>query len=184
MSGAASGARRRVLPLAVALLLGAMSPVGAQEVGRVFRDCGNCPEMLVVPSGSYTMGSPASEAGRFDDEGPLHRVTIGYTLAVGVYEVTFAEWDGCVDAGGCAGVPARGRGLGPREPAGDQCELGGCAGIRPVVVAGDGRALPAVERVGVGVCGTCGDGDGAVLGGERVGAVPVREWTRCCRVEG
>ena len=38
-----------------------------------------------------------------------------------------------------------------------------------------GEELPAVERVGVGVCGTGGDDDGAVLGGERVGAVPVRE---------
>ena len=71
--------------------------------GRVFRDCGTCPEMVVVPSGSYMMGSPASEAGRADDEGPRHRVTIGYTLAAGVYEVTFAEWDACVGAGGCGG---------------------------------------------------------------------------------
>ena len=37
--------------------------------GREFRDCGTCPEMVVVPSGSYMMGSPASEAGRADDEG-------------------------------------------------------------------------------------------------------------------
>ena len=49
------------------------------------------------------MGSPASEAGRDDDEGPRHRVTIGYPLAVGVYEVTFAEWNACVSAGGCGG---------------------------------------------------------------------------------
>ena len=72
--------------------------------GRVFRDdCAGCPEMVVVPSGSYMMGSPASEAGRNGREGPRHRVTIGYPLAVGVYEVTFAEWDACVRAGGCAG---------------------------------------------------------------------------------
>ena len=71
--------------------------------GRRFRDCGECPEMVVVAPGSYMMGSPASEAGRYDDEGPVHRVTIGYTLAVGVYEVTFAEWDACVGAGGCGG---------------------------------------------------------------------------------
>ena len=69
--------------------------------GRVFRDCAACPEMVVVPAGSFTMGSPASEKGRWDDEGPRHRVTIGYSLAVGVYEVTFAEWDACVRAGAC-----------------------------------------------------------------------------------
>ena len=45
----------------------------------------------MVPPGSFMMGSPASEAGRDDDEGPVHRVTIGYSLAVGVYEVTFGE---------------------------------------------------------------------------------------------
>ena len=103
--------------------------------GRMFRDCGTCPEMVVVPPGSYMMGSPASEAVRGVDEGPRHRVTIGYTLAAGVHEVTFGEWDACVGAGGCGGVPTRGRGLGPGEPTGDQRELGGCAGLRAVVVA-------------------------------------------------
>ena len=74
-----------------------------QRVGRKFRDCSECPEMVVVPSGSFTMGSPNSEKGRDDNEGPRHRVRIDYRLAVGVYEVTFAEWDACVSAGGCGG---------------------------------------------------------------------------------
>ena len=47
------------------------------------------------------MGSPASEAGRDDDEGPRHTVVIEYPLAVGVFEVTFEEWDACARAGGC-----------------------------------------------------------------------------------
>ncbi|MYC12272.1 MAG: SUMF1/EgtB/PvdO family nonheme iron enzyme [Gemmatimonadetes bacterium] len=68
-------------------------------VGR-FRDCNECPEMVVVPSGSFTMGSPSGEKGH-DDEGPRHAVRIDYRFAVGVYEVTFAEWDACADAGGC-----------------------------------------------------------------------------------
>ncbi len=49
------------------------------------------------------MGSPASEEGRDGDEGPQHRVEIGQAFAVGVYEVTFAEWDACVAEGGCGG---------------------------------------------------------------------------------
>ena len=77
--------------------------------GRVFLDCGTCPEMVVVPPGSFMMGSPASEAGRFSNEGPRHRVTIGYSLAVGVYEVTNAEWNACVEAGRCEDEQ-RGRG--------------------------------------------------------------------------
>jgi len=40
--------------------------------GQTFRDCAECPEMVVIPSGSFTMGSPASEPGRFDIEGPQH----------------------------------------------------------------------------------------------------------------
>ena len=80
--------------------------------GDVFRDCAACPEMVVVPAGSFMMGSPASEEGRFDDEGPRHRVTIGSPFAVGVYEVTFAEWDACVRAGGCGGYRPEDEGWG------------------------------------------------------------------------
>ena len=40
-------------------------------------------EFRLIPPGSFTMGSPASEPGRCDDEGPQHRVTIGYPLWVG-----------------------------------------------------------------------------------------------------
>ena len=61
--------------------------------GSIFRDCAECPEMVVVPSGSYQMGSPAFEEGRNDDEGPVHRVTIAEPFAVGVYEVTRGEFE-------------------------------------------------------------------------------------------
>ena len=63
--------------------------------GKKFRDCEGCPELVVVPSGSFRMGSPAGEKGRIEHEGPVHRVTIGESIAVGVYEVTFEEWDAC-----------------------------------------------------------------------------------------
>ena len=66
----------------------------AMQPGRVFRDCEECPEMVVVPAGSFIMGSPASEEGR---------VTISKPFAVGKHEVTFGEWDACVAAGGCNG---------------------------------------------------------------------------------
>ena len=62
------------------------------EVGKKFRDCPGCPEMVVVPSGSYEMGSPSWEDGRDDDEGPVHRVTIAEPFAVGVHEVMRGEW--------------------------------------------------------------------------------------------
>ena len=71
--------------------------------GTRFRDCAACPEMAVIPTGTFLMGSPATEPGRHPNEGPVHRVTINQPFAIGVYEVTFAEWHACVDAGGCAG---------------------------------------------------------------------------------
>ena len=63
-------------------------------VGERFRDCDGtwCPELVVVPSGSFMMGSPSSEAGRANDEGPLHRVRIAERFAVGVTEVTRGQW--------------------------------------------------------------------------------------------
>ena len=67
----------------------------------VGRDCLECPEMVVVPAGSYRVGSPSYEQGRRDAEGPVHDVTIGAPFAVGRYEVTFAEWDACARDGGC-----------------------------------------------------------------------------------
>ena len=71
--------------------------------GRRFADCNGCPKMVVVPAGSYMMGSPESEEGRDRNEGPPHRVTISKPFAVGIYEVTFDEWDLCAKSGGCGG---------------------------------------------------------------------------------
>ena len=83
----------------------APSPPSPDEAppGTRFRDCAECPELVVVPSGSYMMGSLSGESGRSDTEGPVHRVRIGRAFAVGVYEVMFAEWDACVSGGGCYG---------------------------------------------------------------------------------
>ncbi len=64
----------------------------AMEPGRRFRDCDACPELVVVPLGSFMMGSPAGEEKRDDDEGPRHRVTIAEPFAVGVHEVTQGEF--------------------------------------------------------------------------------------------
>jgi formylglycine-generating enzyme required for sulfatase activity len=80
--------------------------------GTVFRDCPDCPEMVVIPPGSFMMGSPATEKERDDDEGPQHRVTIGNYFALGKYDVTFAEWDACVTDGGCNGYRPEDEGWG------------------------------------------------------------------------
>ncbi len=82
----------------------------AASPGRVFRDCAVCPVMVEVPAGTYMMGSPDSEGA--PDERPRHGVTIGSPIAVGAYEVTFAEWDGCVENRGCRDHHADDRGWG------------------------------------------------------------------------
>ena len=60
--------------------------------GTIFRDCAECPEMVLLPEGSFEMGSSPSEPERWDNEGPRHRVRIGYRFAVGRYEVTVGEF--------------------------------------------------------------------------------------------
>jgi formylglycine-generating enzyme required for sulfatase activity len=70
--------------------------------GEAFRECAkDCPEMIVVPAGEFTMGSPANETGRNNNESPQRRVTIARPFAVSKFEVTFADWDACVSVGGC-----------------------------------------------------------------------------------
>src|SRR5262249_45386591 len=79
----------------------------ALKPGDPFRECGkDCPEMMVVPAGEFTMGSPASEKGRYTNEGPQHKVTIAQPFAISKFDVTFADWDACVKVGGC---PQEGR---------------------------------------------------------------------------
>ena len=62
------------------------------ELLKPFRDCPDCPEMVVIPSGSFEMGSPGDEVGRYSDEVPQHRVTIGAAFALGKAEVTQGQW--------------------------------------------------------------------------------------------
>ena len=77
-----------------------------------FKECTNCPEMVVVPAGSFTMASPPSEPGHSADEGPQHTVTIARQFAVGRFEVTFDEWDACAADGGCNGYKPSDEGWG------------------------------------------------------------------------
>ena len=85
--------------IAGALLSGCAHYEAQKTAGKTFWDCDACPEMVVVPEGTFMMGSNSDAAA--SDEKPVHKVTIPYRFAVGKYEVTFQEWDACVAAGGC-----------------------------------------------------------------------------------
>jgi formylglycine-generating enzyme required for sulfatase activity len=65
-----------------------------------FRECADCPEMVVVPAGSFTMGSPESEAHRDSWEGPQHTVAIDKAFAAGKLHVTVDQYKAFVQAAG------------------------------------------------------------------------------------
>ena len=86
-------------PLARIRLSALRDPLPVRRAGDVFRDCPTCPELVAIPAGYFMMGSPASEEGRFDDEGPQHQVTVG-SFALGRYEVTRDEYRAFAEATG------------------------------------------------------------------------------------
>ncbi len=58
--------------------------------GDTFRDCTDCPEMVIIPAGTFRMGDLNGTGG--SEEKPVHEVRIGYSIAVGKFEVTRGEW--------------------------------------------------------------------------------------------
>jgi formylglycine-generating enzyme required for sulfatase activity len=64
----------------------------ALKPGDSFKDCDTCPEMVVLPAGSFTMGSPESEKGRNSWEGPQRVVTFARPFAIGKYEIRVGEF--------------------------------------------------------------------------------------------
>jgi formylglycine-generating enzyme required for sulfatase activity len=95
-------------PAAVAAV--APPPPAAQPAGAPQRDCTGCPELVAIPAGSFQMGSNDL----YEFEKPVHPVSVrGFYL--GAREVTFEEWDLCIDQGGCSYRPDdRGLGRGKR----------------------------------------------------------------------
>ncbi len=69
---------------------GELSPIA----GTVFRDCVECPDMVMLPPGQFLMGSPESDAERWsaEREGPVHEVTVARAFAIGRYEITRAQF--------------------------------------------------------------------------------------------
>jgi formylglycine-generating enzyme required for sulfatase activity len=76
------------------------------------RDCAQCPELVLIPSGSFTMGT----GDQLSFESPVHHVSIARPFYLGRRELTFEEWDACLADGGCSFRPddrGLGRGLRP-----------------------------------------------------------------------
>ena len=100
-------ARAGALALVLAAAL-AVSPAGARAPtpdapGRTFKECAQCPEMVVAAPGSFVMG-----------EAPGQRITIVHRFAYGRDKVSAADWKHCVLAGQCPSLGAVGTaGAGP-----------------------------------------------------------------------
>jgi len=94
---------RGLMAVALYLVAGAFGSAAladdAAQAGSALKDCPVCPEMVVVPAGSFTMGNDAHSR-----ESPTHKVTIAKPFAVGKFDVTFDEWDACVADGGCGAL--------------------------------------------------------------------------------
>ena len=61
-----------------------------------------CPEMVVIPPGTFIMGSPETEKDRDKDEGQ-HKVTIAYSFAVSKGPITWDQWEACARDAMCDG---------------------------------------------------------------------------------
>ena len=83
------------------------------EAQGSFKECDACPEMVVVPKGSFMMGTPKTEVDRAArGEDPIHRVTFAKPFAVGRFTISFDEWDACLADGGCGGNKGEDKGFG------------------------------------------------------------------------
>ncbi len=86
----------RFVPVAIVInVLLSLSSAGAQErPGTKFRDCDSCPEMVIIPSGSFTMGGVSAEG----HDAPRHSVVFSRPFAVSTFMVTVADWRRFVDS--------------------------------------------------------------------------------------
>jgi formylglycine-generating enzyme required for sulfatase activity len=77
----------------------ALAKLKRERLVGAARDCADCPEMVVIPAGSFLMGSPSNEAGRYSDEGPQRRVKLG-AFAIRKTEITRGQFGRFVAASG------------------------------------------------------------------------------------
>ncbi len=84
--------------------LAACASAGAPP-GSEFRDCADCPLMTVVPAGAFDRADDPNPWIRGDAaRGPTRLVVLARPYAIGVFEVTFAEWDACAAANACRAI--------------------------------------------------------------------------------
>ena len=85
-------ARQAVAPAARPVPAALAEPSRASaSAGQSVKDCAECPEMVVMPAGSFRMGSPTTDSDRYQDEVPQREVAVRSFL-IGKTEVTQGQW--------------------------------------------------------------------------------------------
>ena len=74
----------------------------SQEKFKIFKDCENCPEMVVVPPGSFIFGENSRNKSSFK---PI-KINIPTPLAISRFEITWNEWLFCVKENYCKKIPS------------------------------------------------------------------------------
>jgi len=92
----------RLVPILLGLVW-FVSSVNAAEPSSVFSDCRSCPEMVVIPAGTFLMGSPGNEPERRENE-VQHQVTIAQDFAIATTPVTWDMWEACARDARCDGA--------------------------------------------------------------------------------
>jgi hypothetical protein len=151
------------------------------DPNKGFRDCAPkqqdkdyCPDMVVIPAGSFVMGRPATEKGGMN-EVPQHTVTIAKPFAVSKYDVTFADWDACVSVGACRKATDSGFGRDTRPVINVDWDD---AQTYAAWLQDDWAALPSVDRGGMGICGARWHHDGLLLGRRHRQGERQLQWVR------
>ena len=90
----------KYVPQAMAAL-NAMTP----RVGGTIKDCDICPSLVIVAAGGFQQGAGPDDTLARSNEKPERRVDFAHMFAIGTTEITFAQWDACVSAGGCTARP-------------------------------------------------------------------------------
>ena len=173
-----------VILAALALTASSLGHTQARK-DREFRECPDCPVMVGIPAGTFLMGSPKNEQGRYDSEGPQHVVSIK-AFALGKYDITTAQFIDFLKSTGHRTMPCNrilgyvwgspGRGLELQLPNWPAVCLGWIDAEayvawlnakahkeRPALAPGPGP-LSSSERSGVGICRSRGDQNGPVVG--------------------
>lgn len=78
------------------------------RVGDVMQDCKACPQVVILPKGSFDMGAAPGDRFAKPNENPRRKVTFAKSFALGQSEVTVGQWKACVASGACQYDPKQG----------------------------------------------------------------------------